>query len=67
MRCGASDLQCATCGTQVSSEAEVRPHLIFIRPKVRRRATQILPAFHRPRAYLNESLPEFPRQAPPVA
>jgi hypothetical protein len=64
---------CPTCGTQVSSEAEVRPHLIFIRT-----GTLDDPSLAAPHATIwtnsapgwaciNESLPKYPGQAPPVA
>jgi len=64
---------CPTCGTQVSSEAEVRPHLIFIRA-----GTLDDPSLAAPQATIwtnsapgwaciNESLPKYPGQAPPVA
>lgn len=64
---------CPTCGTQISSEAEVRPHLIIIRAGILDDPmlgapnatiwTQSAPAW----ACINASLPKHTGQAPPVA
>lgn len=64
---------CPTCGTQVSSEAEVRPHLIFIRagtlddPTLGAPQATIWTKSAPAWACINETLPKFAGQAPPVA
>ncbi len=64
---------CPTCGTQVSSEAEVRPHLIFIRagtlddPTLAAPQATIWSKSAPTWACINESLPKFEGQPPPVA
>jgi hypothetical protein len=62
---------CPICGTHLFSEAESRPHLIFVRagtlddPKVARPAATIWTARAPPWACVDESLPSWEGQPPP--
>jgi hypothetical protein len=62
---------CPTCGTHMFSEAESRPHLIFVRagtlddPEVARPAATIWTAKAPSWACIDESLPRFEGQPPP--
>ncbi|HVO47953.1 MAG TPA: GFA family protein [Steroidobacteraceae bacterium] len=64
---------CPKCGTQMFSEAESRPHLIFVRagtlddPEVARPAMTIWTSQAPSWACLSESLPRIERQPPPAA
>lgn len=65
---------CGTCGTHLFSEAEARPHLIFVRagtlddPEIARPAANIWTASAPSWACMDASLPNFPGQPPaPVA
>jgi len=64
---------CATCGTQLFSEAEARPHLIYVRagsldqPEVARPAATIWTSQAPSWACVNEELPRFEGQPPPAA
>jgi hypothetical protein len=64
---------CPICGTHLFSEAEARPHLIFVRAgtlddrEVARPAATIWTAEAPSWACLDESLPSFAGQAPPPA
>jgi hypothetical protein len=64
---------CPTCGTHLFSEAEVRPHLVFVRagtlddPEIVRPASTIWTASAPSWACMNEDLPKFEGQPPPVA
>jgi hypothetical protein len=64
---------CPACGTHLFSEAEVRPHLIFVRagtlddPEIARPAATIWTASAPSWACVDESLPSFEGQAPPPA
>jgi hypothetical protein len=64
---------CLTCGTAMFSEAESRPHLIFIRsgtlddPSVAQPAATIWTAQAPAWASIDSELPNFPGQAPPAA
>jgi len=64
---------CPTCGTQLFSTAEARPHLVFIRagtldrPDVVKPAVTIWTSQAPPWACMNEELPKFERQPPPAA
>ena len=64
---------CPTCGTSVFSEAEARPHLIFVRagtlddPELAQPAGTIWPASAPSWACIDVSLPRLEGQAPPAA
>ncbi len=64
---------CRVCGTQLFSEAESRPHLIFIRagtlddPEVAHPAATIWIAEAPSWACISSDLPNFTGQAPPAA
>jgi hypothetical protein len=64
---------CADCGTPISSEAEVRPHLIFLRVGTFDDPNLAVPAMSiwtssAPRwACIDEDLPRVARQPPPAA
>jgi hypothetical protein len=64
---------CGKCGTQMFSEAESRPHLIFVRagtlddPKVVKPAMTIWTSAAPPWACIDERIPRVDRQPPPVA
>jgi hypothetical protein len=63
---------CRLCGTQLFSEAESRPHLIFVRagtlddPQVAQPAATIWTEQAPTWACIDSGLPSFPRQAPPA-
>lgn len=63
---------CPVCGTPVFSEAEVRPHVKLVRagtldnPNVVKPDMSIWTASAPQWACINESLPKFPNQPPPV-
>jgi hypothetical protein len=63
---------CPTCGTQVTSAAESRPHLLFLRagtlddPEIGRPAMTIWTAAAPSWACIDERLPLLTGQAPPV-
>jgi hypothetical protein len=64
---------CHVCGTSVFSEAEARPHLIFVRtgslddPDLTRPAVTIWTAQAPTWACIDSGLPNFAGQAPPAA
>ena len=64
---------CPNCGTQLFSEAEARPHLIFVRagtlddPEIARPAATIWTASAPSWACIDETLPKWEGQPPPVA
>jgi hypothetical protein len=64
---------CPKCGTHVLSEAEARPHLVFVRggtlddPEVARPAMTIWTASAPSWACVDERLPQMAGQAPPAA
>ena len=64
---------CPRCGTHLFSEAESRPHLIFVRagtlddPELARPAATIWTARAPSWACVNESLPSWEGQPPPAA
>ena len=64
---------CPECGTQLFSEAESRPHLIFVRagtlddPEIARPAMTIWTSQAPSWACFNQSLPQVPGQPPPAA
>jgi hypothetical protein len=64
---------CPSCGTPLFSEAEVRPHLIFVRagtldnPEIANPAANIWTSSAPSWACMNESLPKIERQPPPAA
>jgi hypothetical protein len=64
---------CPVCGTHLFSEAEVRPHLIFVRTgtlddrEILRPALTIWTSEAPTWACFDENLPRFERQAPPAA
>lgn len=64
---------CPTCGTPMFSEAEARPHLIFIRagtlddPELGAPSVTIWTEAAPSWACVNETLPKFGGQAPPAA
>lgn len=64
---------CPACGTPMFSEAESRPHLIFVRvgvlddPEIARPETTIWAASAPSWACLDKTLPQVPGQLPPVA
>ena len=63
---------CPTCGTSLFSEAEVRPHLIFVRagtlddPEIAKPAATIWTSSAPSWACMNENLPKIERQPPPA-
>ncbi len=64
---------CPVCGTQVFSEAESRPHLIFVRsgtlddPQIAKPSATIWVSSAPTWACIDESIPRFEGQPPPVA
>jgi hypothetical protein len=64
---------CPACGTHLFSEAEVRPHLIFVRvgtlddPEVARPGMSIWTSSAPSWACIDEKLPQASGQPPPVA
>jgi hypothetical protein len=64
---------CPSCGTPLFSEAEVRPHLIFVRagtlddPEIAKPAANIWTSSAPRWACMDESLPKIERQPPPAA
>jgi hypothetical protein len=64
---------CPACGVHLFSEAETRPHLIFVRagtlddPEVARPAASIWTARAPTWACIDETLPSWEGQPPPVA
>jgi hypothetical protein len=64
---------CATCGTQLFSEAEARPHLIFVRagtlddPEIANPAMTIWTSQAPSWAYINDHMPKVDCQPPPAA
>jgi len=63
---------CPSCGTSLFSEAEVRPHLIFVRagtlddPEVAKPVATIWTSAAPSWACINDSLPKIERQPPPA-
>jgi hypothetical protein len=63
---------CPSCGTALFSEAEVRPHLIFVRagtlddPEIAKPASNIWTSQAPSWACLDSSLPRIERQPPPA-
>jgi hypothetical protein len=63
---------CPTCGTQMFSESDARPHLIFVRagtlddPKIAQPAANIWVASAPAWACMNQTLPRFEKQPPPI-
>ena len=63
---------CPSCGTSLFSEAEIRPHLIFVRagtlddPEIAKPATTIWTARAPTWACFDERLPKLERQPPPA-
>jgi hypothetical protein len=63
---------CPTCGTQLFSEAEARPHLIFVRAgtlddrELIRPASTIWASQAPTWACIDPALPQLPAQPPPV-
>lgn len=64
---------CPRCGTHLFSEAEARPHLVFVRagtldhPELAKPAAVIWTAEAPSWACIDESLPQWTGQPPPVA
>jgi hypothetical protein len=64
---------CPTCGTHVFSEAEARPHLIFVRsgtlddPEIAKPAAVVWWSQAPSWACANDKIPHLAGQAPPVA
>jgi hypothetical protein len=64
---------CPRCGTPLFSEAETRPHLVFVRvgtlddPEIARPAATIWTASAPTWACIDQNLPRVERQAPPAA
>jgi hypothetical protein len=64
---------CPTCGTHLFSEAEARPHLIFVRagtldnPGIAKPSITIWTSQAPSWACIDENLPSLPGQAPPAA
>ena len=64
---------CPSCGTSLFSEAEARPHLIFVRagaldnPEVAKPSATIWTSQAPSWACMNASLPKIERQPPPAA
>ena len=63
---------CPSCGTSLFSEAEIRPHLIFVRagtlddPEVAKPVATIWTSSAPSWACINETLPKIERQPPPA-
>jgi len=64
---------CTACGTQLFSEAEARPHLIFVRagtlddPEVAKPSVTIWTESAPSWACIDAALPTYTKQAPPAA
>ena len=64
---------CAACGTQLFSEAEARPHLIFVRagtlddPEVAKPTATIWTSQAPSWACISDQMPKVDRQPPPAA
>jgi len=64
---------CPSCGTSLFSEAEARPHLIFVRagalddPEIAKPSATIWTSQAPSWACMNASLPKIERQPPPAA
>jgi hypothetical protein len=64
---------CPSCGTQLFSEAESRPHLIFVRagtldnPEIAQPGATIWTSRAPSWACINNDIPNVPAQPPPVA
>jgi len=64
---------CPACGTQLFSEAEARPHLIFVRagtlddPEIAKPSVTIWTEAAPTWACIDSALPTYTRQAPPAA
>ena len=64
---------CPTCGTHLFSEAESRPHLVFVRlgalddPEAVKPAATIWTASAPSWAAIDRTLPQIPGQPPPAA
>jgi hypothetical protein len=64
---------CAACGTQLFSEAEARPHLIFVRagtlddPEIAQPAATIWTSQAPSWACINDNIPKVDQQPPPAA
>ena len=64
---------CPTCGTPISSEAEARPHLVFVRggtlddPEIARPTASIWVSSAPSWACIDETIERIDRQPPPVA
>lgn len=64
---------CGTCGTQLFSEAEVRPHLIFVRagtlddPEIAKPAMSIWTSQAPSWACIDTQIPRVEKQPPPAA
>jgi hypothetical protein len=64
---------CTACGTQLFSEAEARPHLIFVRagtlddPEVAKPSVTIWTESAPSWACIDAALPTYTKQAPPTA
>jgi hypothetical protein len=64
---------CATCGTPLFSEAEARPHLIFVRagtlddPEIAKPAVTIWTSQAPSWACINDTIAKLEHQAPPAA
>ena len=64
---------CTACGTQLFSEAEARPHLIFVRagtlddPEVAKPSVTIWTESAPTWACIDAALPTYTKQAPPTA
>jgi hypothetical protein len=63
---------CPSCGTALFSEAEIRPHLLFVRagtlddPELAQPSATIWTSSAPTWACMNESLPKIERQPPPA-
>jgi hypothetical protein len=64
---------CAACGTQLFSEAEARPHLIFVRagtlddPEIAKPAATIWTSEAPSWACISDKMPQVDQQPPPAA
>jgi hypothetical protein len=64
---------CSKCGTPIFSEAESRPHLVFVRsgtlddPQIARPSATIWTSSAPSWACIDDTLPRVERQPPPVA
>jgi len=64
---------CAACGTQLFSAAEARPHLVFVRagslddPEIAKPVANIWVGSAPSWACMNETLPKYDQQPPPIA